>query len=80
MENKLVLSGIICVVFFIIKFINIKFIKKEDEPLKPMTLDSLIVFIAVYIGLIISEQFGMIKQLVGGAAEGTKAFTSNPNF
>ena len=80
MENKLVLAGIISVVFFIIKFIDIKFIKKEDEPLKPITIDALIVFLSVFVGLLISEQFGMVKNLVGGATESTKAFVSNPEF
>ena len=80
MENKFILAGIICVVFFVIKFINIKFIKKEDEPLKPITIDALIVFISVFVGLLISEQFGMVKNLLGSASVSTKAFVSNPEF
>ncbi len=80
MENKFVLAGITSVIFFIIKFINIKFVRKDDEPLKPITIDSLIVFLSVFIGLSISEQFGMVKNLVGGATETTKAFISNPDF
>ena len=79
MENKFVLAAIISVVYFIIKFINIKFIKKEDHPLKPITIDALIVFLSVFVGLLINEQFGMVKNLVG-ATESTKAFVSNPEF
>ena len=59
MEINFMLAGIIAVVFFVIKFINLRFIKKEDEPIKPIAIDSILVFLSVIVGLLISEQFGI---------------------
>jgi hypothetical protein len=81
MEINFMLAGIIAVVFFVIKFINLRFIKKEDEAIKPIAIDSILVFLSVIIGLLISEQFGMVKNLLGkGLDSGPKAFVANPEF
>lgn len=75
------LAGIIAVVFFVIKFINLRFLKKEDSAIKPIAIDTVIVFLSVIVGLLISEQFGMVKNLLGGGFNaGPKAFVANPEF
>ena len=51
MENSIQIAIIIAVVFFIIKFIDIKFIKKSDQPLKSILIDSLITFVSTILGL-----------------------------
>ena len=81
MEINFFLAGIVAVIFFIIKFVNIRFIKKENEPIKPIAIDSVIVFLSVIVGLLVCDQFGMVKNLINGnLGNGTKAFVANPEF
>ena len=81
MEINFTLAVIISIVFFIIKFINLKFIIKTNEPIKPITIDTVLVFLSVILGLFISDQFGMVKNLVGGAISGKpNAFVAEPVF
>ena len=68
--------AIFSVIFFIIKLINIKFIKKSDEPLKPVVIDTLIVFISVIMSLFIMDQFSLLKR----GENKIQAFVSNPEF
>jgi len=80
MENTLQIAIIVGIIFLIIKFIYIKFVKKTNEPLKPIVSDSLITFISTLIALFIMEQFGFLKTMIGGGDDGIKAFVSNPEF
>lgn len=77
MENNLLIAVIIAISYFIIKFIEIKFIKKEEIILKPLVIDSLIVFISSLLGIMIYEQFNA-SNIIGN--DDIKAFTSNPEF
>lgn len=80
MENTIQIAVIVAIVFLIIKFIDVKIIKKSEEPLKPIVIDSLIAFISTIIGLFIMDQFGFLKTIVGGSGDGIQAFVSNPEF
>mgnify|MGYP001210920345 CR=1 FL=1 len=80
MENSIQIAIIIAVVFFIIKFIDIKFIKKSDQPLKSILIDSLITFVSTILGLFIMDQFGFVKSMIGGSTDQVQAFVSNPEF
>jgi len=80
MENSIQIAIIIAIVFFIIKFIDIKFIKKSDQPLKATVIDSLIAFISTIIGLFIIDQFGMLKSIINNSTDQVQAFVSHPEF
>jgi hypothetical protein len=58
----------------------LKLIKKTDTPLKPIMIDSSIVFISVIVGLLITEQFGFLKSIISNPMDDVKAFISNPEF
>ena len=79
MENTIQIAVIIAIVFLIIKFIDIKIIKKSDEPLKPIVIDSLVAFISSIIALFIIDQFGFLKSMMGPGDQ-VQAFVSNPEF
>ena len=80
MENTIQIALIIAIVFFIIKFIDIKFIKKSDQPLKSIVIDSLITFVSTILGLFIMDQFGFVKSMIGASTDQVQAFVSNPEF
>jgi hypothetical protein len=85
MNNVFLVSGIISVVFFISKFIEMRFVEKENKPLKFLIRDSLLVYFSCIFGLFVIEQLTpAMKDVVDGTAElGASvplAFTDAPNF
>jgi hypothetical protein len=79
MDNVFVLAGIIAIVFFLIKFIEMRFIQKEAKPIKGILIDSIIVFIASVLGIYLMEQFGIARALSENK-DSPQAFVSNPDF
>ena len=58
MNNQVLTSLIISLLYLIIKFIEMRFILKENKPyLKQLFIDSFIVFISCMISLILLDQF-----------------------
>ena len=82
MENIFLCALIISITYFILKFINLKFIKKSDEALKPIFMDSLFVFVSVILGLLINDQFNVVSSILGDKTNngGINAFVSAPEF
>jgi hypothetical protein len=90
MENILVISIIATVGFCICKFVEMRFIEKDQEPkpMKFMVRDALIVFMSVMVAVYIYEQFdGSIAGLMNTVTEtkvlstaNTEVFTDTPGF
>jgi hypothetical protein len=81
MDNIYIISGIIAFVFFLGKFIEMRFIEKESKPLKTIVKDTLLVYVCTIIAFIILEQLKPIIQESSGGAPMTQiAFTDNPTF
>ena len=64
MENLFLLATIISVVYFLFKFLEMRFVKKEDKPLKELVRDTLHVYISAVIGIFIADQFKVAKSSV----------------
>ena len=77
MDNIFIVAGIISLIFFVSKFIEMRFIEKESKPLKFLVRDSLLVYFSVLIGNFILEQLKPAMQEGGGAPS---VFTDNPDF
>jgi hypothetical protein len=83
MDNLILLSTSASLVYFFVKFIEMRFIKKDADPLKGLLKDSLIVLIATYLGgFIVGQVNGQLNSTTGNAvnSETTPAFTGNPEF
>ena len=79
MENYFYSAGILSVIFFICKFIEMRFITKTNKSLKELIIDSSYVFFSGIIALFVIEQFNGDKiKLVSTSS--TPVFTDNPNF
>ena len=50
MENIFVVAGIISVIFFIVKFLEMRFVEKESKPLKILVRDTLVVYVSIVAG------------------------------
>jgi hypothetical protein len=79
MNYQLVTSTVISVIYFISKFIEMRFIIKENKPLKELIRDSIIVFISATLTLIILDQFDF-NNIIGNIKSSPIAFVNNPDF
>ena len=62
--NQILTSSVISVIYFVLKFIEMRLILKENKPLKDLFKDTVLVFIAATLSLIILEQFNL-NELIG---------------
>lgn len=77
MENIFIIATIISITFFIVKFIEMRFIKKESNPLKFLIRDALLVYFSVIISIFVINQ---INPVVNSVQKITPVFTDNPGF
>ncbi len=77
--NQVITSSIISIIFFIFKFIEMRFILKENKPLKSLFTDSLIVFISATVAIILLEQFNL-NEIIGNIKEAPSVFVNKPDF
>jgi hypothetical protein len=68
-------SSVISIVFLLFKFIEMRFVDKENKPLKFLIRDTLVVFVSVVSGHYLMEQIQPM-QVVSSPA----VFTDNPGF
>jgi hypothetical protein len=81
MQNIFVVAAVISVIFFIVKFIEMRFVDKESKPLKFLIRDSLLVYLSVIFGNFVIEQLKPVIQEGGeGAISNPAVFTDNPGF
>jgi hypothetical protein len=79
MDNIFLVSGIISVIFFIVKFLEMRYIEKDSKPLKILVRDSLLVYVSVVFGGFILDQLNpVIKESI--IPESPIVFTDNPSF
>jgi hypothetical protein len=79
MDNIFLVAGIISVIFFVAKFLEMQYVEKESKPLKILIRDALVVYVSVVAGMFILEQLTpVIKETV--VPSSPIAFTDNPPF
>lgn len=79
MDNIFLIAGIISVIFFISKFLEMRYIDGEPKPLKFLIRDSLLVYVSIVVGIFVMEQ---LKPVINetGIHKTPLAFTDNPSF
>ena len=79
--NTFVVAGIISFVFFLVKFIEMRFVDRESKPLKFVIRDSLLVYFSVVAGSFVIDQLKPVMQDGGdGVISNPAVFTDNPGF
>ena len=79
MDNLFIVAGVISVIFFIIKFLEMRHIDKEPKPLKILIRDTILVYVSVLFGDFIVEQVSPnIEDIIIPSAP--IVFTDNPAF
>lgn len=80
MLNMFIVATVISITYLVAKFLEMRFIEKENKPLKILFRDSLLVYFSVLIALFILEQLGPSIQNGGEISKVTPVFTDNPGF
>lgn len=79
MDNIFLIAGIISVIFFIGKFLEMRYVDNEPKPLKILIRDSLLVYVSVVCGSFIVEQLQPVINDIEIPLT-PLAFTDNPPF
>ena len=79
MENIFLIAAIVSVIFLIVKFMEMRFIEKENKPLKFLLRDTLVVYVSVITGIFIITQ---LEPIIEGSIKPLSpvVFTDNPAF
>ncbi len=76
MERPFIISGIIALIYIIIKFLEIRFVKKEPKPIKELIRETVLVFISSISGLFIYQNIEPEQNIKNQTA----AFTGKADF
>jgi hypothetical protein len=79
-NNIFVIAAIISFVYLIAKFIEMRFVDKENKPLKFLIRDAILVYFSVVSGNFIINQMSPVIKDVTGGSKATPVFTDNPGF
>ena len=81
MTSQFIIAGVISIIFLITKFIEMRFVDKENKPLKYLMRDSILVYFSVIIANFVIEQINQTMNESGiNIGKITPAFTDNPGF
>jgi hypothetical protein len=76
MENTIFLTAVcISIVYLFFKFMEMRFVLKENKPLKLLFRDTIIVYFSVILGYMIYDQFSNTSM-----EKVTEVFTNDPGF
>lgn len=80
MENIFFTAAIISVIYFIAKFLEMRYVDDEPKPLKFLVRDSLLVYVSVIAGHFIITQLQPVIHENIITTSNPIAFTDNPPF
>lgn len=78
-NNYILIAFIISIIYSIIKFIEMRFIKKENKSLKQIVIDIIIVFLSSILTLLLMDQFN-INEMITNIKKTPLVFTDKPDF
>ena len=82
MDNIFLLAGIISVIYFIVKFMEMRYVEKESKPLKLLIKDTIVVFVSIISGNFVYEQLTPVikDNMLNGGNSAPVAFTDDAPF
>ena len=76
-HSPFLLAAAAAVIYALFRFIEMRYIIKENKPLKLLFRDTLIVYVSVLIGNVILNQIAPLKNMIGSDPA---VFTNTPDF
>jgi hypothetical protein len=80
MDSIFVVAAVVSIVFFILKFVEMRFVDNESKPLKLLIRDTLLVYFSVISGYFLMEQIKPMLETSGETLSTPQVFTDNPEF
>ncbi len=84
MKQTFLIATTVAVTFFVLKFMEMRFVDRENRPLKLLLRDTVIVYGSVLLGLFVLDQISPLlgPQTGGGGGMHVRppVFTDNPTF
>jgi hypothetical protein len=77
MEKYIIHSGIIAFIYLLMKFVEMRMIKKDKKEVKELIRDTLIVYLSAMVGLYIISEFMPTDSVIKTV---TNVFTDMPGF
>jgi len=77
MEKYIIHSGIIAFIYLLMKFVEMRMIKKDKKEIKDLIRDTLIVYLSAMVGLYIISEFMPNESVIKTV---TNVFTDMPGF
>lgn len=78
-QNSLLISSCIAVIYALSKYIEVKYLVKEELNVKNIIRDTILVYISSLTGIFIIDQVNT-KLDINNSTPTTSAFTDKPNF
>lgn len=79
MTNNFLISLIIAIIYILFKFLDMRYIKKENKPFKDLILDSSVVFVSSLLTFFLFEQFNL-SDLLNNNEIIPEVFTGSADF
>ena len=70
-------AAVIAVVYVLFLFLEMRFILKENKPMKRLLRDGLLVYLSVLLGEFVLNQLGPLKSI---GTQAPSVFTNEPDF
>ena len=80
MENIFIYAGIISAIYFIVKFIEMKYVDQESKPLKLLVRDTVMVYASVILGDFVMGQVGPKVHDALASSVAPEVFNDTPDF
>ncbi len=80
MNNIFLVSGITSVLYFLLSFLKIKYVDKDELVLKKIVLNTLIVAICSYVSFYVVVNYNLGTTNILKEVKETPAFTGDPGF
>ena len=80
MENIFLYAGVISVIYFVVKFVEMKYVDQESKPLKVLVRDTILVYASVILGDFV---MGQVAPKVNDALTSSvtpEVFNDTPDF
>lgn len=79
--NSFIVAFVVSLIFVIVKFVEMRFVAKDNYPLKLLVKESLFVFFSVIVGQFVVEQCNPEELLkFDSVMSAPEVFITNPDF
>ena len=81
LPNKYVIAGVVSVVYLLLKFFEMRFLDRENKPLKELVRETILVFFSTLGGFFVVEQLGPLNSVIAdNTPSSPPIFTGSPEF